>query len=74
MRDLRRYARQTNARLLVGFLAILFIVGNGLIWFFYGREAALMGVVCLTAGLAPLVLIVLSLLLIEWLVKKANQN
>lgn len=73
MRDLRRYARQTNARLLVGFIAILILVGNGLIWFFWGREAAVMGLVCLAAGLAPLILIAASLFLIEWFVKKADR-
>jgi hypothetical protein len=73
MRDLRRYARQTNARLLVGFIAILILVGNGLIWFFWGREAAVMGLVCLAAGLGPLILIAASLFLIEWFVKKADR-
>jgi hypothetical protein len=73
MRDLRRYARQTSARLLVGFIAILFIIGIGLIWFFYGREAALLGLVCLIGGLAPLALIGISLYLIEWIVRRANR-
>jgi hypothetical protein len=73
MRDLRRYAWQTSARLLVGFIAILFIIGIGLIWFFYGREAALLGLVCLIGGLAPLALIGISLVLIEWIVRRANR-
>jgi hypothetical protein len=72
MRDLRRYARQTNARLLVGFVVILFIVGLGLIWIFYGGEAALFGLLCLFAGLTPLAFIFIFLQLIEWLVKRAN--
>jgi hypothetical protein len=71
-RDLRRYARQTNARLFVGFLLILFLVGDGLIYVFYGREAAIMGVICLLAGLAPLLLIWLVLVLMEWIVKKVD--
>ncbi len=71
-RDLRRYARQTNARLLVGFFLLLFIVGDGLIFVLYGRGAALMGVLCTVLGLAPLVLIWIVLTLLEWLVKKAD--
>jgi hypothetical protein len=71
-RDLRRYAGQTNARLLVGFVLILFLVGDGLIYLFYGPRAAGLGLVCLAAGLAPLVLIWLLLTLIGWMVKKID--
>jgi hypothetical protein len=74
MRDLRRYARQTNTRLLVGFIALLLLVGNGLIGLFFGREAALMGLLCSFAGLLPLLLIGLSLALIGWIVEKANRS
>ena len=73
-RDLRRYAGQTNARLLAGFILILFLIGDGLIYWIYGRQAAIMGLVCLVAGLAPLVLIALVLWLMEWVVKRANQE
>lgn len=72
MRDLRKYARQTNARLFVGFLALLLIIGLGLIYIFYGPQGALFGFICLLAGLAPLVLIWLALSLIEWITKKIN--
>ena len=68
--DLRRYARQTNVRLVVGFLLILFVIGDGLIWWLYGREAALLGVVCLLAGLAPLILIALFLWLLDLVVQR----
>jgi hypothetical protein len=60
-RDLRKYARQTNIRLLAGFLLLLFVVGDGLIYAFYGKESAILGVLCLVAGTTPLVLIVLVL-------------
>jgi hypothetical protein len=73
MRDVRRYARQTNIRLLVGFITLLLLVGNGLIWFFYGREAALLGLVCFLAGLLPLVLIGVALWLIGLFVKRADR-
>ena len=71
-RDLRRYARQTNFRLFVGFLLLLLLLGEGLIWFLYGREAAILGLICLLAGLAPLALIWLLLLLAEKIVRRAN--
>ena len=71
-RDLRRYARQTNFRLFAGFLLLLFLLGEGLIWSFYGREAAILGFICILAGLAPLALIWLLLLLAEKIVRRAN--
>jgi len=71
-RDLRRYARQTNLRLLVGFVLLLFTVGLGLIYLNYGGGAALMGLICLLAGLSPLALIALALWAIEWLAKRAR--
>ncbi len=71
-RDLRRYARNTNARLAAGFLLILFIVGDGLIYAIYGREAAIAGFVCILAGLSPLVLIVLALYGMDWIAKKVD--
>ncbi len=71
-RDLRRYARDTQVRLFVGFLLILFLVGDGLIWLFFGRNAAILGLICLLAGLAPLLLIALALWAIDWLVQRAQ--
>lgn len=73
-RDLRRYARQTNLRLILGGLVLLYLVGGGLIYFIYGRAAALTGVLCLTVGLAPLVLIILILGLMEWIVRHSDQG
>jgi hypothetical protein len=72
-RDLRRYARQTNIRLLVGFIALLLFVGLGLIYLFYGKGAALMGLLCLAIALLPLFLIGLSLLIMDYLIKRARK-
>ncbi len=69
-RDLRHYARQTNLRLLIGFILVLFIIGDGLIYLFYGRGAALMGLVCLLGAVVPVGLIMLSLWIIDWVVKR----
>ena len=73
-KDLRRYARQTNIRLFVGFFVILFIVGETLIYSFYGQEAAIFGLLCLLAGSAPLILIWLILIGMERLVERANEE
>jgi TM2 domain-containing membrane protein YozV len=72
-RDLRRYARQTNWRLLAGFIALLFIVGDGLIYVLYGAGAAVTGLLCLLAGLAPLLVIWLFLALLDWVARRANE-
>jgi hypothetical protein len=71
-RDLRRYARQTNTRLILGGLLLLFVVGDGLIYLFWGREAAMLGLLCLIAGLAPILLVWLILVGLGWLARKAN--
>ncbi|MGQ9832689.1 MAG: hypothetical protein ACUVRJ_02650 [Candidatus Villigracilaceae bacterium] len=68
-RDLREYARQTNVRLVVGALLLLFIVGDGLIYYFYGAGAALMGFLCLLGGLLPVALTILAVALLDWLAK-----
>lgn len=73
-RDLRQYARQTNARLIAGALIVLFLVGDGLIYLIYGPGPALMGLLCLAVGLALVILIVLVLWLLEWVVKYANRE
>ena len=70
--DLRRYAGQTNLRLVIGFTFLLFIVGDGLIWLIYGQRAAVLGFICLLAGLLPLVLIGLALWAMDWIVKRQN--
>ena len=71
-RDLRRYTRQTNIRLILAGLFLLFIVGDGLIYLIYGRGAALMGLLCLLAGLTPVALTLLALSLLGWVTKKAR--
>lgn len=74
MRDLRKYARQTNFRLIVGALLLLFIVGDGLIYLIYGSRAALMGLLCLFAGLTPVLLILLVLLIMDWIANRVDRS
>ena len=73
-RDLRHYARQTNVRLFIGFFLILFILGDGLIWYFYGRAPALFGMLCLFVGSTPLFLIAIIFWMMEVFVKRANEE
>ncbi len=72
-RDLRKYSSQTNIRLLIGFFALLLIIGIGLIYLFYGQSAALMGLLCIGGALVPAFLIWLVLWVMGYIVKKANE-
>jgi len=72
--DLRKYARQTNVRLAVGAVLLLFVIGDGLIYLFYGGGAALLGILCLLGGMVPVVLVVLVLMLFDWILKRANRD
>lgn len=71
-RDLRKYASQTNVRLISGGIILVLVVGVGLIYVFYGQNAALSGLLCLIVGLMPLLLIWFMLLLLEWITKRAR--
>ncbi len=46
----RAHRARTDRNLLLGFFALLFIVGGGLIWYFYGAGAAALGVACMALG------------------------
>ncbi len=69
-RDLRRFARQTNVQLLIGMFLLLFGVGLGLIYVFYGIGGVITGLLCMLGGLAPVLLIALILWGMEWWVKR----
>jgi hypothetical protein len=73
-RDLRKYAEQTSVQLAIGALLVLFLVGDGLIYLIYGKNAAMMGLMCLLIGLAPIVIIVSIMVLLNWIVKRANRD
>ncbi len=70
--DLRKYQRQTNVRLVTGFFVLLVVVGGGLIAVFFGPRAALLGVLCMAAAAAPLVLISVALNVLDALARKLN--
>lgn len=73
-RDLREYSRQTIFRLVAGVLAILFLIGGGLIYLIYGPAPAAFGLLCLGAALLPLVAITAILNFMEWIVKRYREQ
>ena len=68
-KDLRHYARQTQTRLILGFLLLVFVVGDGLIFAFYGIEAGIFGLICIGGALVPVLLIALFLWIADRVVK-----
>ena len=62
--DPRRFARSTEGQLVIAFFLLLYGLGGGLIWFFYGQGAALLGVGCITGGLLFFLLLYGIMLLI----------
>ena len=71
-KDLRKYSRETNIRLILGASILLLVVGVGLIWAIYGKGAAGMGLTCLLAALAPVILITGVFLGIDWILRHAR--
>lgn len=68
--NLSKYASQTKFRLVIWFIAILFIIGLGLIWWFYGSNAALLGFLCLLGTGIPVGLIAMFLFGLDQAVKR----
>ena len=69
-RDLRKFTAQTNVRLILGGLGLLFVVGLGLIALIYGPNAALMGFLCLLGGMVPVGLVALVMFGLDIFVNK----
>ncbi|HEX9014230.1 MAG TPA: hypothetical protein VF813_11960 [Anaerolineaceae bacterium] len=74
IRDLRKYSRQTGFRVVAGFLLLVFIVGDGLIYIFYGGQQALIGLLCLLGAMVPVLGVVIFLWIADWVVKRANRE
>ncbi|MBE0681023.1 MAG: hypothetical protein IH589_03850 [Anaerolineales bacterium] len=73
-RDLRKYVKDTNTRILIGAILLLFVIGIALIWIIYGFGAAVSGFLCLLGALVPIALIFLALFGLDWIVKRANRD
>lgn len=72
--DLRKYARDTQIRLIIGGILVLSIVGDGLIYLIYGSSAALTGLLCIGLGLLPILSIIIVMAILEYLVRKNNRD
>ena len=72
--DLRRYARSTQLRLVLGALALLFAVGGILIYLSYGPGGAALGIACLVLGLLPVVLILAALWMVDLVLGKSHER
>lgn len=70
----RRYARTQEVRLVVGFFVLLYLVGGALIWWFYGRAAALLGLGCISGGLLFFLLVYAMVTLIGWWANRALED
>jgi hypothetical protein len=55
-------------------LALVFVVGGALVWGVYGPQAAATALLCIGAGLAPVVLIFLALQIVEWITRIARRE
>ena len=69
-RDLREHSRITQRRLIVGFIGLTFLIGDGLVWIMYGAEAGRMALICTALALAPALLVALLLFISGWVVRK----
>jgi TM2 domain-containing membrane protein YozV len=74
MRDLRRYARQTNVRLVAGIIILVFTLGLGLIYSIYGAGGAITGLVCLAGAFVPVLLVWAFLWAIDRFVRRVNED
>ena len=74
MRNISQYMRQTQIRVIIGAIFLIFILGDGLIYFIYGPNSALLGLLCLLGGSVPVILIITVLKIIDWSVNRANRE
>ena len=65
--NLRGHRGRTDRNLLIGFFALLFIVGGGLIWVLYGSGAAALGIGCMAVGAVLAGLVLAITLGLQWL-------
>jgi len=71
-RDLRHYASQTNIQLAAGMLILLLTVGNGLVYWIYGKGALVTSLTCMLAFALPVVLIAILLWALGWVVRRGR--
>ena len=72
IRDLRKYARQTDVQLLIGFFVLLIVVGLGLIFFIWGAGAAISGLICVGVALVPVLVVLGVIWVLDNLARRAR--
>ena len=74
IKDLRKYARQTDMRLLIGFFILLIVVGLGLIFFLWGAGAAISGLICVGVALLPVLAVLGVVWILDYLARRARDE
>jgi hypothetical protein len=72
IRDLRKYAKQTNMQLIIGLIVLLVTVGLGLIFLFWGTGAAVTGLICVGVALVPVLAVLGVVWILDRLARKAR--
>jgi hypothetical protein len=72
--DLRKYARDTQIRLILGGFLVLVVVGDGLIYLIYGSSAAITGLLCIGAALLPVLAVAGLMAVLSYIAKKVNKD
>jgi len=72
--DLNKYTSETIRRLVYGTLIILFTVGLGLIWLFYGVRAAGLGLLCLISASIPVLLVIGVIFGMDFFMKRIDKK
>lgn len=70
----RAHRARTDRQLLLGFFALLFVVGGGLIWYFYGAGAAAVGVGCMAVGALLTGALALLMVGLQWLSDRLEER
>ncbi len=74
MTNMRNYRRQGEIRAIIAFIIILFGVGDGLLWVFYGSQTALLGALCMLGGLVPIAVVFLIFSFLDWILKRRGES
>lgn len=72
--NFQKFLHQTRIRAIFWFIFILIVIGLGLVWIFYGKQAALFGLLCLLSMLIPTGLVVIALVALDLFTKKINSD
>jgi hypothetical protein len=72
--DLRRHSQQTKKRLVIGGLALTFVLGTVLIAVTYGTPAAGCGLGFFAVALIPVALIFLVLSILQWIADRSQEH